>query len=306
LMDPNEKIPVILDTDIGTDIDDTWALIMLLKSRELDPKLIVTENGNTTYRAKIVAKILERSGRTDIPIGIGIHLSDEEGPQSAWVEDYDVARYPGMVHKDGVKHLINTIMGSPKPVTLICIGPLTNIAAALEIEQKKKKKARFVGMQGCLRKSPPEFGGGIFAEYNVKSDPKACQKVFSASWDVTITPIDTCGFVRLKGKKYQMIRECSDPLIHDLMENYKIWLKSHDENWREIFETRSSILFDTVAVYLAFSDDLLVMKNLGVQVTDDGYTIIDEKAKAIRCAVEWKDLPAFENLLIERLTGKHV
>ena len=222
------------------------------------------------------------------------------------VEDYEIARYPGMIHKDGIKRLINTIMDSPKPVTLICIGPLTNIAAALEIEPRIAKKARFVGMHGCLRKSPPEFGGGILAEYNVKSDPKASQKVFSASWDMTITPIDTCGFVRLKGKKYQMIHKCSDPLIQDLMENYKTWLKSQSENWRETFETRSSILFDTVAVYLSFSNDLLVMEDLGVRVTDDGYTTIDENAKTIHCAVEWKDLSAFEDFLIERLTGKHV
>jgi len=301
-----EKIPVIFDTDIGSDIDDTWALILLLRSPELNPKLIITENGDTTYRAKIVAKILERAGRTDIPIGIGVHRSDEKGPQSVWVEDYEIARYPGTVHEDGIKYLIETIMNSSEPITLICTGPLTNIATALEIEPEIARKARFIGMHGCLRKSPPDFGGVILAEYNVKSDPKAAQKVFSAPWEMTITPLDTCGFVKLKGEKYQKIRECSDPLIQDLMENYKIWLKSRAENWLEIFETRSSILFDTVAVYLAFSDDLLVMENLGIRVTVDGYTIIDEKARTIRCAVEWKDLPAFEDFITERLTGKHI
>jgi len=81
LMDSSEKIPVIFDTDIGSDIDDTWALMFLLKSQELKPKLILTETGNTTYRAKIVAKILERAGYSDIPVGIGIHQSDDFGPQ---------------------------------------------------------------------------------------------------------------------------------------------------------------------------------------------------------------------------------
>jgi len=310
LSDPTDgKIPVILDTDIGSDIDDTWALVMLLRSPELYPILITTESGNTTYRAKIVAKMLERSKRTDIPIGIGIHLNDETGRQSAWVENYNLASYPGIVYEDGVKALIKTIMRTSEPVTLICTGPLTNIAAALEIEPRIAEKARFVGMQGCLRKSPSSYSrgkGGIVAEYNVRADPKACQKVFSAPWDVTITPLDTCGFVRLKSEKYRMIRECRDPLVQDLMENYKIWLKSIDKNWLETFETRSSILFDTVAVYLAFSDDLLVMEDLGVRVTDDGYTIIDEESKTIHCAVEWKDLSAFEDLIVERLTGKHV
>ena len=70
------KIPVILDTDIGGDIDDTWALAMMLKSPELDVKLVVTDTGNTTYRAKIAAKMLEIAGRTDVPVGVGLHLDD--------------------------------------------------------------------------------------------------------------------------------------------------------------------------------------------------------------------------------------
>jgi len=300
----SERIPVILDTDIGSDIDDTWALIMMLKSAELDPKLITTETGNTTYRARIVAKILDRAARTDIPIGIGIHLSDELGPQSAWIEDYEISKYPGIIFKDGVKSLIETIMNSSEPITLICTGPLTNIAAALEAEPKIAEKARFVGMHGCLRRSPSGYGGGkggIVAEYNVRADPKACQKVFSAPWDVTITPLDTCGFVRLKGENYRAVRECKDPLIQDLMENYKIWLRSHGGDWLKKFESQSSILFDTVAIYIAFSDDLLVMEDLGVRITDDGYTIIDEEARTVHCAVEWKDLPAFESLIVKRL-----
>ena len=67
-------------------------------------------------------------------------------------------------------------------------------------------------------------------------------------------------------------------------------------------DTVTSTLFDTVAVYLAFSEELLEMETLGLRVTDDGYTLVDENAKAIRCATGWKDLAAFEDLLVERLT----
>ena len=69
---PSKKIPVILDTDIGFDIDDTWALGLLLKCPELDVKLITTSSDNTPIKAKLVAKFLEIVGRTDIPIGIGL------------------------------------------------------------------------------------------------------------------------------------------------------------------------------------------------------------------------------------------
>ena len=87
-------ISVILDTDIGDDIDDTWALVLLLKSSEVDLRLVTTDHGNTLYRAKVVAKLLEVAGRTDVPVGIGIRQGDGEGGQAPWVKDYDLAKYP--------------------------------------------------------------------------------------------------------------------------------------------------------------------------------------------------------------------
>jgi len=296
----DKKIPVILDTDIGDDIDDTWALALLLKSPELDVKLVTTDTGNTTYRAKIVAKMLEAADRTDIPIGIGLHLSDQIGRQSAWVEGYDLLTYRGVIYKDGVGAIINTIMNSSEPVTLICIGPVPNIASALEREPRIVEHARYVGMQGCIRRS---HRGEVVAEHNVHAYPKACQKVFTAAWDMTITPLDTCSFVRLEGEKYLAVRNCNDPVVQALIENYRVWLESRHKRWEEEFEARSSILFDTVAVYLSFSEEFLVMEKLGLRVTDDGYTVIGKNAKKINCAVRWKDLSAFEDLLVERLTN---
>jgi inosine-uridine nucleoside N-ribohydrolase len=298
--DKHQTIPVILDTDIGSDIDDTWALAMMLESPELDVKLITTDTGDTTYRAKIVARLLEIAGRTDVPVGIGPPVVDAPSSQAPWVEGYDLSSYPGTVHGDGVGAIVDTVMSSPEPVTLLCIGPVPNIEAALEREPRIAERARFVGMHGSIRRG---HGGSseIAPEYNVVCDPYSCQAAFTAGWDVTITPLDTCGIVRLGGKKYRAVRDCGDPLIQAVIENYRIWTRQTE--WARGLdpETESSVLFDTVAVYLAFCEDLLVMEDLGIRVTDDGYTVIDETAKVIHCAMEWRDLPAFEALLVERL-----
>jgi len=298
----DKKTPVIMDTDIGSDIDDTWALVMMLKSPELDVKLITTDTGDTTYRAKVVAKLLEIAGLTDVPIGIGPAIVDAPSSQAPWVEGYDLSGYPGTVHHDGVGAIVDTIMGSPEPVTLICIGPVPNIAAALEREPRIAERARFVGMHGSIRRG---YGGSseVAQEYNVVRDPHSCQAAFTADWDVTITPIDTCGIVTLEGEKYRAVRDCEDPLIQAVIENYRIWTRKSE--WARNFDPgkQSSVLFDTVAVYLAFAEELLEMEDLGIRVTDDGYTVIDETAKVIHCATDWKDLPAFENLLVQRLTG---
>jgi len=295
-----KPIPVIFDTDIGYDIDDTWALAMLLRSPELDLKLAVSDTQHTGYAARILAKMLEAAGRTDVPVGVGIQQSEKTGGQLAWVADYDLASYPGTVAEDGVGAIVETIMGAAEPVTLICVGPVPNIAAALEREPRIAERARFVGMHGSIRlgyDGSPE----VAKEYNVAGDPQSLQRVFAAPWDITITPLDTCGLVTLTGEKYRRVVECPDPLVRAVIENYRAWADHRGEP--EIAQRRSSILFDTVAVYLAFASDLLKMERLGIRVTDDGYTVIDEAARVVNCAMEWKDLPGFEDLLVQRLTG---
>jgi len=296
---PRPKIPVILDTDIGDDIDDTWALALLLKSPEVDVKLVVSDRGHTVYRAKIIAKLLQIAGRTDIPVGIGISENNKEGSQGPWVADYDLARYPGKVHQDGVGALIDTIMNSAQPITLICIGPVPNIRAALDREPQIAKRARFVGMHGSVRKG---YDGSAepHKEWNVVADAQAAQRAFTAEWPMLITPLDTCGLVRLRGDKYRRVAECSDPVTKAVIENYRIWSKAGDKPL-----DASSVLFDTVAVYLSFSTDLVNVERLPIRVTDDGFTRIDPQGKPMDCAMSWKDLGAFEDLLVARLTGGH-
>jgi len=295
------KIPVIFDTDISDDIDDTWALGLLLQSPEFDIKLITTAVGDTTARTKVVAKILQISGRTDIPIGTGVAIGDmKKGHrQDEWVKDFDMSKDKGKIYTDGVQAIIDTIMKSPETITVIAVGPLPNIAAALEREPKIAKKARFVGMHGSVRKG---FGGNSKpqTEYNVVSFIKASQTVFTAEWiDMTITPLDTCSLVILRGEKYKKVRDSNSPIAKAVIENYKVWAKSGNKGAQ--VETRSSVLFDTVAVYLAIKHDALEMENIGIRVTDNGMTAIDSKAKKVNCAVNWKKIGEFEDFLVERL-----
>ena len=303
---PSAKIPVIYDSDIGDDIDDTWALCMLLKSPEIDLKLVVGDQGKPEYRTKLFAKLLETAGRSDVPIGIGMKVgNDGTGDQQAWVEDYELMSYGGQIHVDGVQAIINTIMNSKVQVTVLAVGPLPNIREALRREPRIAEKARFVGMHGSVRVG---YDGSetVSAEYNVKADPKACQAALSAPWDVTITPLDTCGTVVLRGEKYAAVRDCKDPLIQALIENYSLWLKK--KSWYKESKDKeikqSSTLFDTVAVYLVFAQDLCEMETLPIRVTDDGNTVIDDSAKKMNVATKWKDLEKFEDLLIERLSGE--
>jgi inosine-uridine nucleoside N-ribohydrolase len=298
------RIPVILDTDIGDDIDDTWALVLALKSPELDLKLVVTDYGNTEQRAKLVARLLELAGRTDIPIGIGSKENDEPGPQAEWVKDYDLAKYPGRVLKDGVQALVDTAMASNEPTTLIAIGPPPTLAQALAREPRLAAKLRFAGMYGSLyrgyNKPTPE------PEWNVKARVPAARAVLAAPWrEGIVTPLDTCGVVKLTGERYARIRASSDPLLRGLVEAYGVWCRNREWCAKDpaFVSEKSSTLFDTVAVYLALSSDLVRTETLGVRVGDDGQTIPDKAARPLSWAVEWKDLDAYEEWLTRRLLG---
>jgi inosine-uridine nucleoside N-ribohydrolase len=295
------KIPIILDTDIGGDIDDSWALALLLKSPEIDLRLVLTATGNTTYRGAVAAKYLQAAGRSEVPIGIGLHQSDETGLLAEWLGDDSLDDYPGPVYTDGVGRLIEILMQSPEPVTLLCIGPAPNIRAALEREPRIAGKARMVGMFGSLRlgyDGEPE----PTREWNVYADPDACRALFHGFPGGTITPLDTCGTVTLSGDEYQRILNCRDPLIQTMITSYQSWARH--VTWTQVDAGQhSSVLFDTVAVYLAIAEDWVAIEELGLQITQDGYTRIDPSEPVVRCATRWRDYPAYVYWLVDRLTA---
>jgi inosine-uridine nucleoside N-ribohydrolase len=294
---------VILDTDIGFDVDDVWALAFLLRCPELDVKLVVTDSGNTHYSARVAAKLLSIAGREDVPVGIGIPQGDLPQTHAQWLGGYSLDDYPGEVHEIGVDALCETVMASDEPVTLICIGPIPNIAAALSQEPRLTDKSRFIGMHGSLRRG--YLGAEKPArEYNVKAHPLAAQRVFATPWDKTITPLDTCGTVVLENKAFAAIRASDKPLTRAVMANHFGWFDAVADwpafrDWDP--KVQSSILYDTVAVYLAFADDYLMMEELPLIVTDDGKTLIDDTGEPVRCATAWKDYAAFEAMLVDRL-----
>src|SRR3954470_12243654 len=84
-----KKIPVIFDTDIGDDIDDTWALGFLLRCPELDLKLAVGDNGKPQYRARLLAKFLEHAGRTNVAVGVGVDVPKKHNERQAeWIKGF--------------------------------------------------------------------------------------------------------------------------------------------------------------------------------------------------------------------------
>ncbi|MEM9161297.1 MAG: nucleoside hydrolase [Verrucomicrobiota bacterium] len=302
--------PTVLSTDIGSDVDDTWALAQLLRSPELDLKMVLTETGEARYRGAVTAKVLEIAERTDVGIALGSsswQMSEEKKFQGPWVEEgYDLDGYAGTVHEDGVQAFIDFVSASEETVTVIGIGPAPSLAKALMVAPEIAKKCKFYGMFGSFRigydgKAP------ISNETNVRVDVPAFRVLMKADWQhMKITPLDTCGILTLSGENYHRIWSATnDPLMRAVIENYCIWAPRVDWGDYSYFATRSSVLFDSVAVHMASSSDFLKFEDLRFDVTDDGFTKLNPKGEyKARVAMEWTDLEGFEAYLTRRLLGE--
>ena len=298
--------PVVLSTDIGSDIDDTWALAHILRTPELDLKMVLTETGEATYRGRVAAKVLEMADRTDVKIALGKDfgvMGDEHRHQGPWVEDYDLAAYPGVVHQDGIQAFIDFVRASTVPVKVIAIGPPPSLAEALRQAPDIAEKCEFYGMYGSFDLG---YGGSprISAETNVRVDVDAFRTVISGNWKSSmITPLDTCGLVALEGANYHQIW-CATPddLLRAVIENYCIWAPRVPWMKCDFFATATSTLFDDVAVYMAYDGGLLEYETIRFSVDDAGYTLRDPDGPfESRVAIRWKDLQAFEAHLTRQL-----
>ncbi len=291
-----EPVPIILDTDIGDDIDDTWALNMLLGCPEIRLEMIVTACDDTAGKTRLVAKILEKVGRTDVPIGTGVRTSGRPLNQAAWLGDYQLDNYPGTVFEDGVQAMIDRILASEKPITLCVIGPQINIREALRREPAVARKARVVAMAGSIYIG---YNGrqGREPEYNVRRDIEAARAVFAAPWGIVLTPLDCCGTLKLTGDRYAQVSQSKAPRAATVIANYDAWA-----NRGHYPADESSVLFDTVGAYLTFSEAFCEMKTLNLRIDDEGNTVPEENGRPVRCALAFSDRPAFERLLVEALT----
>src|SRR5262249_13061822 len=145
---PQDRIKLILDTDIGDDIDDAWALGFVISHRAFAPLGITITHGNTPERAKIACKLLHLTRNDDIPVFIGRRTNDKVFQQYSWAEDFTAKQFEKQSAAD---FIVQTVKRYPGQVILIAIGPLQNIADALRKEPNLGKYVRrVVFMSGCV------------------------------------------------------------------------------------------------------------------------------------------------------------
>lgn len=303
--------PVIIDTDVGSYMDDTAAIVYAISLQTLDVKLIVTCTNDTNIRARVAAKMLTYLGRDDIPIGVGIKTDNvTKTTFFNWSADFNTAEYKGGIFSDGIAKMADVIRSSEVPVTIVCIGPMTNFPALISRYPDVVNKSRIVAMAGSIARGYDNSTGAV-AELNIALCPSCANLTFLQSWNITMAPLDSSGVVRLPAELMKQLFAClRDPaiLISQMVGYYCVVVpfgpKENDCSWNMPFG--SPTLFDTVAVLStqSSSKDYLHFEDLPLVIEPDGCSIEDKvNGKMVSVALKWlppdnKGLQSFMQSLV--------
>jgi len=266
------RIPIVLDTDIGSDIDDAFALALVLKSPELELRAVTTVSGDTQARARLAAKMLWDAGRKDVPVAAGEPGKKIDISQAAWGDGFSS---PSLVSESAVNLLKREVDRGHGEMVLVAIGPLTNVAAFLQRYPEEKKKIKQIVLMGGSIARGYYPNSGPTAEYNIATDAPAAQVVFTAGIPILMAPLDVTARLQVDESHLQRLFALSTPLAQDLRSLYLLWKQP------------TPTLHDPMAVSLLLDPSLCAIKPLAIRVDDRGMTIAEDgKPANARVAVE--------------------
>ena len=263
-----QRQKVIFDCDLGDDIDDAFALAMLLTQQDkLEILGITTCYGRTDDRAKVALKMLYETGQGHIPVALGRNTSSKDARANWYAEQYYWAKDFNKlqpIKQSAADFIIENIKKYPKEVIIISVGPVTNMADVIDKDPNALKMAKKVyAMFGSFYigyNTSPE----INAEWNVKVDIPASQKFVNSGADIVYAGLDVTAMVKLDKAKRDLLLMRQSPITNALSALYVLW--GHE----------TPTLFDPVAIGMIIYPELFKTKKVNAYVDDQGFTRINE------------------------------
>jgi inosine-uridine nucleoside N-ribohydrolase len=280
------RIPILFDTDIGTDVDDAFALALIVRSPELDLLGVTTASGDTQARARLAAKMLREAGRPDVPVVAGEPGKPLPIDQTRWADGFSS---PAIRSEKAVDFLKAQIEKRPGEITLVPVGPLTNVGALLKAHPAVAKKIKRIVLMG----GSVAFGYGTnpkpVAEYNIAQDTEAAQVVFSSGVPILMVPLDVTAMLQLVEQGRHRVFTQLTPLTNAVTLLYHLWNQP------------TPTLFDPMAVAMLIDPSLCETKELAIGVDAKGFTR-PVAGKAPNATVALKTNPArFFELYLSRV-----
>jgi inosine-uridine nucleoside N-ribohydrolase len=256
----HEKI--IVDTDIGDDIDDAFALALALRSPELEILGITTTFGDTETRARIVDRMLGESEHENIPVAAGAPTkTDSILTQRRYADGGHFARRS---HPAAVDFILDQIRRHPGEITLVAIGPLMNLGAAIDKDPATfHQLKRVVLMGGSVYRGYGDVGyfppHGPDDEWNIENDIPSARKLFAAGVPLYVMPLDSTQ-IKLDEVNRSMLFHSGTPLTDALTLLY--------HQWGELTPT----LFDVMTIAYMLDSRICPVQPMRLRVDDKGFT----------------------------------
>ena len=263
--DKNSPEKVIIDTDIGDDIDDAFAVALALRSPELQILGITTTFGDTETRAKVLDRFLTEAGRQDVPVAAGTPTPPKGTfTQRRYAENN---RFAKPSHPDAVAFLLDQIRRNSGQLTLIAIGPLMNVGAAIDKDPATfRKLKRVILMGGSIKRGYGDLGFGPPTppepEWNILNDIPSAQKLFAAGVPLFVMPLDATQ-LKLDEVKRAFLFSQGTPLTDALTLLYHQWGQ------------QTPTLFDPMTIAFLVNPALCPVQPMHIRVDDKGFTRAD-------------------------------
>ncbi len=286
---------VWIDTDIGDDIDDAFAVALLLRSPQVRVVGISTTFGDTDLRARLLDHFLAAAHVIDIPVYTGLPTSTTNlFTQRAYAE-----HFPPRSHPDAVTALLAAVHQYGNRLTLLAIGPLFNVAAAIDRDPATMRQlGRIVLMGGSIRQGYLTADARITpptAEWNILQDPPGAKVVFASGIPIRLFPLDSTQ-ISLHRADRQQLFTAHAPFSAPLQSLYSEW-RPHAWN-----HSSSPVLFDAVAASSILEPQLCPTRPMRLDITAEGLTKIVPGPPNARVCLRSQP-SAFLTLLMNRLTG---
>jgi purine nucleosidase len=261
-----DTIPVIFDTDIGTDIDDAYALVDLMSRDDLRLLGVTTVSSDATARARLAAKLLALAGGrwAKVPVYAGISTPVQYMKQVEWAADFDS---PSLHASGGIEFMRREIARQPGKVVIIAVGELTNIAALLDSEPGLAKKIRAISLMGGSIYRGYASGSKPEPEWNIRSNARAARTVFSSGVPLLVAPLDSTADLKLTPEMRVEIFTKGTRLTDALGALDQIW--RYTNHWKGDAPT----LFDVLAIELVALRRPYELESLLIEVAEDGLTL---------------------------------
>lgn len=290
---PKAPEKVVIDTDIGDDIDDAFAVALALRSPELQILGISTTFGDTTLRARLLDRLLGEAGREDIPIAVGSPTQAASSfTQHRFAERGLFARAS---HPNAADFILDQIRRYPNQITLIALGPLVNVGALIDKDpQTFRKLRRVVLMGGSIERSYGDLGytksRGPQAEWNIKNDIPSARKLFASGVPIFVMPLDSTQ-LKLDEVKRELLFRAGTALTDALTILYHQWGQ------------QTPTMYDPLTVAYSINPGLCPTKPMRIRIDDQGFTRVEPGApNANVCLNSQSD--AFFHFYIPRVIGQ--